>query len=308
MALTNNIAVIFDFDYTLTKTVSEQPIFDFYNYDGEKFWDAVQKEYEKRIKELKKRPRTGIFGPESTLCYETTYSDVLVDYVQNGIFPGLTLDRLKELGKLIEFYEGVPEFMPELQEFMKNKEEWRKHNINLEFYVISCAIREMIEGSKIAKYLTGLFATEFGENEKGISKVYHAISYNEKMKFIYKSNKGPDYDENDFVPYELRRIEKGNFMYIGDGQSDVPCFKAITKDMFGVALGVYSPDKQKAFTETYNLVKQGRVVATCPADYRKGTHLRRYLEQEISEIADRIVRNIEEKISSRVIAKPSLKS
>ncbi len=302
MARTNNIALVFDFDLTLTKDYSQTPIFEFYNYVPRKFWGTTNKEYKRRIKKLEERPQVGIFGPRQTLCYETTYADVLVDFVQRGIFPGLTLDKLGELGSKIEFHPGVLEFFKESKELVKNNKRWKEYNIGLEFYVISCAIREMIAGSKIAEYLTGLFATEFIENEKGISLAIHKMSYTEKTKYLYQINKGPEFNENAYVPHHLRRITKKNINHIGDGQSDVPCSTTVRK-MGGKRYGIIKPSNEEFFKEAPELKKEGRFDEIGPPDYRNGSKTRKFLDQIIVDDAERTADEIDlgKKVSKKLI-------
>lgn len=292
----NIIAILYDCDLTLTPEYTEVPIFKKYNYPTKQFWDDCDKEFDRQKKQLDGRKQIGDFKRSESICYETTYAHLLVKYTQSGKFPGLTLDKLLELGKEIKFHPGVPEFMKELSnEFIKNKKEWIKHHISVEHYVLSCAIAEMLIGSKIAPYLSGLFATEFNENEKGIN-IFHGITYLGKTKFIYKINKGSGINEDCYIPQELRRIHGKNMIYIGDGQSDIPCFATIT-DKAGKAFAVYQENNEKSRQEAYNLEKIGRVKSIGPADYSKGSHTRYYLEQMISDIADNIVKETEEKIS-----------
>lgn len=292
----NIIALLYDCDLTLTPNYTEGPIFKKYGYNGDNFWKECGEESERQKKQLDDEPQEGYFKRSENICDETTYAHLLVKYAQEGKFPGLTLKELLRLGSEIEFHPGVPEFMGELsREFIKSKEDWVKHNISVEHYVLSCAIAQMLIGSKLSGHLSGLFATEFNENEKGIN-IFHGITYLGKTKFIYKINKGPGIDENCSIPTDLRRIPGQNMIYIGDGQSDVPCFATII-DKAGKAFAVYRENNKKSIEEVYNLEKIGRVKAVGPADYRKGSHTRIYLEQMIAEIADDIVEKTEAKIS-----------
>ncbi len=286
MAKTNHIAIVFDFDLTLTKEISEEPIFRFYHHNGEQFWQHVLDKHNKWKEEIQKRGKQGIFNTDSVLCEDTTYTHVLIDHVRNNEFPGLTLNRLRKLGKEIKFHKGVPGFMKELKTFVKKNKEWQKYNIDVEFYVVSAGIQEMIRGSVISPYLSGIFATQFSEDEKGIKEAIHVISHTQKTRFLHMISKGPDKGLNEHVPNKERRIDKRNFIYVGDGATDIPCFSNI-KDMGGVNLGVYY-DK-KSLEAMNELLRQKRIHAVYPADYSKNSSTIKYLKKVIAQIAYRVV-------------------
>jgi phosphoserine phosphatase len=286
MAQTNHIAIVFDFDFTLTSELSEEPIFRYYKYPGEKFWQDVSEKHNTWKKQIQKRGKHGIFDIDSVLCEDTTYAHVLLDKVRNGQFKNLSLDRLRELGKEIKFHKGVPEFMKEIKKFVKSIKEWKKYNIDVEFYVVSAGIHEMIKGSHIAPYLSGIFATQFSEDKNGIKEAIHVISHTQKTRFIHMISKGPGKGLNEHVPLSKRRIDKRNFIYVGDGATDIPCFSNV-KDMGGVNLGVYY-DKN-SFKAMNELLKQNRIHAVYPADYSKNSPTIKYLKKIIAQIAYRMV-------------------
>jgi len=286
MARTNHIAVVFDFDFTLTSKVSQEPIFKFYHHDGEEFWNHVLDKHNSWKNEIQKRGKCGIFDTESVLCEDTTYAHVILDHVKTGEFKNLTLDRLRALGKEIEFHKGVPGFMKELKNFVRKNKDWQKYKIDVEFYVVSAGIQEMIRGSVIAPYLSGIFATQFSGDEHGIKEAIHVISHTQKTRFLHIISKGPDKRLDEHVPSSERRIDKRNFIYVGDGQTDIPCFSNI-KDMGGINLGVYY--NKKSFEAMHELLRQKRIHAVYPADYSKKSPTLNYLKKAIAQIADRII-------------------
>lgn len=70
---------------------------------------------------------------------------------------------LRELGKEIEFFEGVPEFLKKVKDLIKKDEKFKKYHITLEHYIISTGLAEMIRGSKVAEYVDGIWGCEFIE-------------------------------------------------------------------------------------------------------------------------------------------------
>ena len=60
-----------------------------------------------------------------------------------------------------------------------------------------------------------------------------------------------------------------NMVYIGDGETDVPCFRLV-KDLGGLSIAVY-PEGGREQVERYR--EEGRVNCVVPADYSEGGEL-----------------------------------
>ena len=83
--------------------------------------------------------------------------------MKNGLLEGLTNAKLRELGRSLKFCLYLPELFPRLQTLTKETAAYRKHNIELEHYIISTGLAEMIKGSAIAPHVTDIFGCEFIE-------------------------------------------------------------------------------------------------------------------------------------------------
>ncbi len=70
-------------------------------------------------------------------------------YVREGVFGDLTNAVLRQLGQEIGLLPGLPGYFEELRTFVRSRAQWREHNIELEHYVVSTGLREMILGSAI---------------------------------------------------------------------------------------------------------------------------------------------------------------
>ena len=73
-----------------------------------------------------------------------------------------------------------------------------------------------------------------------------------------------------------------NMVYLGDGETDVPCFR-VMRDQGGLAVAVYGEDREGA--ERY--LRDGRVDAVAPADYRPGGSLDRMIMAQVNLVAAR---------------------
>ena len=147
----NIVACIWDFDKTLIPGYMQAPIFEAFGIDGEKFW-----------KEVNALP--DIYAKRGTrVSYDTIYLNHLISFVKNGCLKGLTNQRLRELGKELRFYDGLPDLFTRLQAVTESRPEYNKHNIKLEHYTINTGLAEMIKGSMIAPHVDGIFGCEFIE-------------------------------------------------------------------------------------------------------------------------------------------------
>jgi hypothetical protein len=87
------------------------------------------------------------------------------------------------------------------------------------------------------------------------------------------------------MPAEERPIPFRNFIYFGDGDTDVPSM-AVTREQGGYAMAVYGPHRQRA--KCQELLAANRIDFFAPADYRKG----RELWKTTTLLLDRIIASI----------------
>lgn len=71
-----------------------------------------------------------------------------------------------------------------------------------------------------------------------------AINFTTKTQFLFRINKGAhelsdDHSINQFVPMKDRPVPFENMVYVGDGETDVPCFRLV-KDLAGLSVAVSS--------------------------------------------------------------------
>ncbi len=232
--LQNIIACIWDFDKTLIPGYMQVPIFEYYHVDPKIFWKEVN-----ALPQYYQKNNPNLFVPD------TVYLNHFVTYAREGIFKGLNNALLKQLGAKLEFYDGLPGFFEEVKRFVKDNPKYQQHEIQVEHYIVSTGLRQMILGSKIAPYIDGVWGCEFVENppspgfldnpgkstrpdKKIISQIAYALDNTTKTRAIFEINKGtnkiPDIDVNAKIPDEDRRVPIQNMIYIADGPSDIPVF------------------------------------------------------------------------------------
>ena len=309
--LQNIIACIWDFDKTLSPGYMQAPIFERYDVESQKFWkevDELPAHYKKCGLDL--------------ISSDTLYLNHMLTYAQQGKFKALDNAALRALGGKIELYEGLPEFFDRIKTFVTARSEYRQHEIQVEHYIVSTGLRQMILGSRIAPFVDGIWGCEFIEdppppgyldkdrkkfresNEtKIISQIAYALDNTTKTRAIFEINKGsnkiPDIDVNAMIPDEDRRVPFQNMIYIADGPSDIPVFSLINR-FGGRTFAVYRPGSNEQFSQVNNLQKQKRVQSFGEANYTEGSQTAMWIKNAVSEISDQIVKNRERALGDKI--------
>lgn len=305
------IACIWDFDKTLIPGYMQAPIFDHYKINSSSFWKEVN-----QLPEVYKK--RGIF-----VSKDTVYLNHLLNYVKNGSLKGLSNAKLKDLGKELKFYKGLPHFFKELQDLINNTQEYNNHGISLEHYIISTGLAAMIRGSSIAPYVDHIYACEFVENpllpgfslendsdfnyDAEISQIGVIVDNTIKTRFIFEINKGsnknPEIDVNAKMRDEDRRIPIRNMIYIADGPSDVPVF-SVVKTHGGKTFAVYDRDNEEEFAQNDGLLQSGRIHAYGPADYTSSSPTSMWLKMHLHKICQRIIKERLNALEERLFHPP----
>lgn len=63
-------------------------------------------------------------------------------------------------------------------------------DITVEHYVISTGMKETIMGSDLGKHLSGVFASEFYEEDGVIAGIARVVGHAKKTEFVHLINKG----------------------------------------------------------------------------------------------------------------------
>lgn len=297
----STIALVWDFDKTLTHGYMQDPLFEEYGVDAKVFWSEVN-----ALKDYygdKQCP-----GGPAQVGKDTIYLNHILTYVREGIFKDLTNDKLRDLGAQLILAPGLPEFFDRMRE-ITTVEKYAKHDIKVEHYIVSTGLRPMIEGSALFKSVDGIWACEllpeaappefqqhlgaFGNPV--VAQIGYTIDNTSKTRAIFEINKGVNKNStvevNTVVPEDQRRVPMQNIIYIADGPSDVPSF-SLVNSKGGKTLGVYAPGDAN-YESAAQLEEQGRVNSIAEADYTPDSAADRWLRRSIQHMADRIVRDRE---------------
>jgi hypothetical protein len=190
-------------------------------------------------------------------------------------------DAFVKLGKEVELFKGVKTWFDRINTYAREKGATTEH------YIISSGLKEIVEGTPIAKYFCQIYASSYYYNVDNIA-VWPAqsVDYTAKTQYLFRINKGyldvNDFSVNDYVIEDDRRVPFRNMIYIGDGFTDVPCMKLV-KTYGGKSIVVYKPNSK---TETAKkLINDNRADFMTSADYSKG----KSLEKIVFNIVDSMV-------------------
>lgn len=162
----------------------------------------------------------------------------------------VTNQDLRDLGKKVHLFPGVPDVFQRLRSFVNEREEFKEAHIQIEFYIISGGFEEIIRGTSIANEMKNIFGCTFHER-RGKLVPKSVVTFTEKTKFLYAINKGisgselrrTPYSVNDVIPGDNRRIPFCNMIYLGDGPTDIPCFSTIQQND-GTTVGILKYQKK----------------------------------------------------------------
>lgn len=193
----------------------------------------------------------------------------------------LTRESLNHCGRNISFFPGVADWFQRINKY------GGLLGVQVEHYVISSGLREIIDGSSIAGEFKEIYASEFyydGEGKPVWPRL--AVNFTAKTQFVYRINKGvldvsDDRTLNDSMPDDSKRVPFTNMIYLGDGLSDVPCMKMM-RAYGGQAIAVYQAVNRPGVEQ---LLRQRRVDFIYPADYREGTALEITVKNIIRKMA-----------------------
>lgn len=278
-----NIAILYDFDNTLcTKDMQEYSFIPNLGMEAEEFWD-----------ECNEFAATEKMDSILTCLYKMIEKS-------NANSQSIQRDDFVRLGKEIEFFPGVENWFNLINAYAE------EIGVNVEHYIISSGLKEIIEGTTIAKEFQEIYACEYYYDHNGLAVwPKMAINYTNKTQFLFRINKGVfdvsnNCDLNKVIPENERHTPFSNMLYLGDGMTDIPCMKLV-KDRGGRSIAVYK-NGQKSKVDS--LIIDDRVDFLAEADYSENSELydivkmvlsKMMSQHKLNEIHKNHLENVEER-------------
>ncbi len=261
------LAICYDFDKTLSPDDMQAQGFIQTVYDGDvkAFWD------------------------ESNTLAKTHEMDANLAYMYKMVQEShgrivFTRKTLEEYGSKVQLFPGVEEWFERIRSF------GAEHGVIVEHYIISSGLKEMIEGTVMAKAgaFEKIYASSFMFDKRGVAQwPAQAINYTNKTQFLFRIEKGTlgvnDPSVNEYFPPEDIRVPFRNMVYVGDSDTDIPCMKLVNA-YGGHSIGVFNNDTLDK-TKVYKMLHDNRIKYFTPADYTEGSELDRLVKSIIVRTA-----------------------
>lgn len=256
------LAIMYDFDHTLSpRDMQEYGFIPDLGMEADAFWH-------KCVTAMKQNQMDQILA----------YMYMMLEEAKGKLIVNRSM--LRALGKDVQLFDGVSDWFARVNDYAESK------GLVPEHYIISSGLKEIIEGTPIAKEFKEIYAASFCYDEHGVACwPAMAVNYTSKTQFLFRVNKGVlDVTEhralNEFMPEEKRRVPFSNMIYIGDGLTDVPSMK-LTKLNGGHSIAVWQEDEQIS----NEMLLEGRVDFAVKADYSRGSDMEKMVFAIIDQIA-----------------------
>jgi 2-hydroxy-3-keto-5-methylthiopentenyl-1-phosphate phosphatase len=260
------VAIMYDFDGTLASgNMQEYDFIPALKIKAKEFWEQAMS--------VAKAKETDPILAYMWLMIDKAYTEKISIHKKD----------FQTFGKNISLFNGVDTWFERINKIGSS------FNLSIEHYIVSSGIKEMIEGTKIAKKFKRIYASSFMYDHNGVA-VWPALAlnYTSKTQFIFRINKGvfDVFDNtkiNDYQQEEKRHIPFKRMIYIGDGLTDVPCMKLV-KEKGGFSIAVYDNKIRGAKKQVQKLIQDNRVNYINNTDYSEGSNLEKKIETILHKI------------------------
>jgi phosphoserine phosphatase len=247
------MAIAYDFDGTLAPgNMQEYDFIPALNMMSKEFWSSVGEI-------ARQHEMDQILAYMWAMLREANKADIRVHK-----------SNFRDFGKNIILFPGVAEWFKRINAYARTK------GVRLEHFIISSGIREMVEGTPIYREFRKVYASGFMFDHNGVACwPALAVNYTTKTQYLFRINKGSlDVHDNSvinkFVPKDQRPVPFENMVFIGDGETDIPCMRLV-KDQGGYSIAVYNGTKRGVKKHAEQLVTDGRATLAAPADFQEGS-------------------------------------
>ncbi len=263
------MTIAYDFDGTLANgNMQEHQFLPDIGMKAEKFWDEV--------KHLTKEHQA-----DEVLVYMN-----LMLRKADAAGVSVRLDDFKKRGKKIKLFRGATDWFDRITKYGRSK------GVRIEHVLVSSGNAEIFAGTPIASKFTHVYASKFMFDQNGVAAwPALVVNYTTKIQYLFRINKGAhDLSDNakvnQFVEKHDRPVPFENMVFIGDGSTDIPCFRLI-KEQGGLSVAVYKPQTKGAQDKAGQYIKDGRVHCVTPAIYTDGSKLDEIIKANIDAVAAR---------------------
>jgi len=266
------IALIFDFDDTLAPD-STSGFLTGMGVDAARFWSQ----------EVGPLLNEHDWDPVPAYLYK------LIQLSRSGTHGRITRESLQQWGARLPLHDGVSTLFERLRTLVREQHP----QVQLEFYLISSGIGDVLRSLPIAHEFTDIWASEFHyDGEGAIDFPRRVVSFTDKTRYLFHIQKGiigrasrnKPFEVNRKVSEDKLRVPFEQMIFVGDGYTDIPCFSLIRRSG-GVAFGVWDPRHKEKRSRAWGFIQEGRVSNLNQARYDDDAELYQWLEEAVESLA-----------------------
>lgn len=262
-------AIVYDFDGTLARgNLQECSFIPKMRMSREEFWGEVKR-------------RTRNEDADEILVY----MHLMLEKAEEA-GEAVSKEMLQAHGRSAKLFDGLDG----RQWFKRVNEFAAQHGLDLQHYIISSGIEEMIRGCSIQSAFHRIYASKYICQGEAAAWPGVAINYTTKTQYLFRINKGVENHWNnaainEYMPEASRPIPFKRMIFLGDGATDIPAMKMVTYQG-GHSVAVYDEQRELGdLKKIHSLISDGRVNFVAPANYEEKSQLDIIIEGILGRIA-----------------------
>ena len=288
----NNIAIVWDFDKTLTPVDSTSKVIEHFKGDGKdgQFWSMIKTIGQSGYKDKK--------DWEHVLASDAPTWMYSLSQLAYAHQKPLNKDFFKELVGDVSLYKNAEKFLKEIKA-LSETEDFKKLNISVHHFIVSAGLKEYIELIIPDKVFTWVWGCRYAviideendpQGDKPESVPVFCMDETMKTRAIFEIVKGTFLDTknkqvNDRVETKDLWCNFENLIYIGDGPTDIPSL-SLVRDRGGMGIVVY--DESQTPNETKKRLGKMSAEKRCdlitPANYALSGELFKAIQSRCIQI------------------------
>lgn len=286
----SNIAIVWDFDGTLTPDDSTTKVVEVLHGDGsgKEFWDYVHSFYKG-----KKTPAWEHILAADAPIWMYSLSRVAASKkipLNREFFEKFVLPK-------IILYPKVIEFMKAIKSLSKDKA-FKAVDLEVHHFIVSAGLKDLIEQVFPKDLVTWTFGCRYemlvddAHRDEPESVPVFCMDETMKTRSLFEISKGVFLNEkvkvNTRVEENKLWVPFSNVVYIGDGDTDVPAL-SLVRDKGGMGIAVYNPKKSKEDVQKrlHNMRLDKRADLITAADYSEDGELFDFIRARCIQIRQR---------------------
>ena len=282
-----NIAIVWDFDKTLTPEDSTSKVVDIIlGEDSHKiFWDIV-----KEITGKKKAPEWEQLLGSDAPAWMYSLSRIAAAKkipLNREFFREIVIPEIKLFPNALDFLKKI--------KALEKRKDFKKQEIKIHHFVVSAGLKHLVEQVFPDGLITDVFGCRYsvvaprGHEDEPESIPVFCMDETMKTRSLFEISKGSFLDVkkpvNKRVPKEHRFAHFEDMIYVGDGPTDIPAL-SLTRYNGGIGIVLYDPkvDKKSRNKRLKDMSLDKRADLITPADFSLKGELFNYIEARCIQI------------------------